>query len=104
MARGHRHPTGLTDIADIEPFPARLFRRKSAEFLYIINDFRMPPIPVPAQPHGLPCGSGLGQLHGTGDASAGVTAKRGRSMRRSGPFRTKQVFRQRGSLGHTGQK
>ena len=61
----HRTAPRLADIPDVEPAPPRLLRRDARQFLNQINSFRVSPIAIAAQAHGLPGGSTLGQ----GDAA-----------------------------------
>ena len=66
MSRQHRPTPWLTDIPHIEAAPPRLLRRDARQFLNQINSFRVSPIAIAAQAHGLPGRPGLGQLRTTG--------------------------------------
>src|SRR6056297_1248341 len=75
MPRQHRPAPRLADIADIKPAPARLRRCETGKILNETNGFRVSPIAVPVQPHGLPCRPRLGKLHTAGETALGISAK-----------------------------
>ena len=92
MARQHRAAARLAYIPDIEPAPAWLLRRDARQFLNQINGFRVPPIAIAAQAHGLPGGSALGQGNRPCEAPLGIAAISRRAMLGRAALRTEKLF------------
>ena len=82
---GDRAAARLGDVADVEALPAGL-HRGAAQVLDEADHRRVAPVVVAAEPHRLPGGAALGELHPAGEATArGLADGVGRVRRGGGP-------------------
>ena len=93
MARGHRSPAWLADVADVKPGPANLLRR-DAQLRQEGDHFGLAEVATPAETHHLPARARVRHGDHPRPAAAGIAADRHRRLGRGCIGRAEQTVGQ----------